>query len=182
LLRLRLSRTGRRNQPKYRLVVAEKSEKLDGKVVATVGYYIPTGVEKILKIDKEAVTGWLAKGVIASNTVAKLLNTQGFSLPVEMAPVRPAKKAPKEEPVKAPSAEPLATGEEKVEEAAEEVVKEEEVAEPTPAEEAPAEEAPAEEAAPVVEETPVEPASASEEASSGEQPTAEPAPETGSGE
>ena len=157
MLRLRLARSGRRNQPKYRIVVAEKTEKLNGKVVATVGHYIPTGTEKTLVIDKEAITAWIAKGVIASNTVAKLLNTQGFKLAVEMAPVRPAKKAPKEEPVAAAPAP-----------AAEAAPAEATVSEEMPAE-APAEEVKSEE--PVVEEAPAEEVVA--EAPAAEEPAAE---------
>jgi ribosomal protein S16 len=109
--------------------VAEKTEKLNGKVVDTVGHYIPTGAEKIIVIDKEAVERWLSKGVLPSNTVAKLLNTQGFKLPVETSPERPAKKVSKEEPAKAPVAEATAEGEAVVTEAVTE----------TPTEETPAE-------------------------------------------
>jgi len=97
LLVLRLARTGRRNQPKYRLVVAENSKPLDGKVVEVVGHYNPTDPNKPLVIEKEVISAWLGKGAMPSNTVAKLLNKEGFNLPVHQHPVRPAKKAPKGE-------------------------------------------------------------------------------------
>jgi len=96
LLVLRLARTGRRNQPKYRLVVAENSKPIDGKVVEVVGHYNPTDLNKPLVLDKEVISAWITKGAKPSNTVAKLLNKEGFDLPVHLHPVRPAKKASKE--------------------------------------------------------------------------------------
>lgn len=72
MLRIRLSRTGRRNQPKFRVVVAEKSRSIKGKFIEILGYYIPTG-EKIFHVNKEAILKWIARGAHPSNTVATLL-------------------------------------------------------------------------------------------------------------
>ncbi len=161
MLVLRLARTGRRNQPKYRLVVAEHSKPLDGKVVEVVGHYNPTDHDKPFVIDKEAISAWLGKGATPSNTVAKLLNKEGFNLPVHERPVRPARKAPKERVVPAPKAPegeietapppPTIPGEAPVSEEAP-------VTEEAPVE-APVEEAPAE---PVVEAAPTETAAQEE--------------------
>lgn len=86
-------RTGRRNQPKFRLVAAEQGEKLDGKVVEILGHYEPAAEAKPFVFDKEKVQGWLSKGALPSNTVAKLLNKQGFDLPVHLyAEAKPRKK------------------------------------------------------------------------------------------
>jgi len=94
LLVLRLVRTGRRNQPKFRLVAAEQGEKLDGKVVEILGHYEPAAKEKPFVFDKERVQAWLSKGGMPSNTVAKLLNMNGFDLPIKMnAEAKPRKKA-----------------------------------------------------------------------------------------
>ena len=123
-------------------MVAENSSKLKGKFVEIVGHYLPTSPTKEFVFDKEAVTKWLSQGVQPSNTVAKLLNANGFDLPVHQNAPRKPRKEPKEEPKAAPAP------------AAEEAPVE------APAEEAPAEasEAPAEEAAPEApaEEAPVE--------------------------
>ena len=94
MLVLRLVRTGRRNQPKFRLVAADQSEKLNGKVVEILGHYEPAAKEKPFVFDKEQVQGWLSKGGVPSNTVARLLNMNGFDLPVhQSAPAKPKKKA-----------------------------------------------------------------------------------------
>jgi small subunit ribosomal protein S16 len=137
LLVLRLARTGRRNQPKYRLVVAEHDKPVDGKVVAVLGHYDPTDKNKPLVIEKEAISAWLGKGAKPSNAVAKLLNRrEGFDLPVHIRPERAARKAAKEEPVKPVSG---SAGQSETES-----VSEETKAETAPVEEAPVEEAPAE--------------------------------------
>ena len=41
MLKLRLTRTGRKKQPTYRLVVIEHSTRRDGRPVELVGYYNP---------------------------------------------------------------------------------------------------------------------------------------------
>jgi small subunit ribosomal protein S16 len=128
LLVIRLSRTGRRNQPKYRLMVAEDRSKLTGKPVAMLGHYIPTDKDKPLVIDKEAVQMWLSRGAQPSNTVAKILNGQGFDLAVHKYQPGKPKKAPKEAPVSKQVSESEGAGEaapaESTEEVAEEAVAE----------------------------------------------------------
>jgi len=41
MLRIRLSRTGKIRQPSYRVVVAEKESKRDGRIVENIGHYNP---------------------------------------------------------------------------------------------------------------------------------------------
>lgn len=72
MLRIRLARTGRRNQPKFRIVVAEKARPVKGKFIEVLGYYIPTG-DKSFSVNKEAVQAWINKGAHPSDRVASLL-------------------------------------------------------------------------------------------------------------
>ena len=68
----------------------------DGKFVEIVGNYNPTDLSQPLNIQKDRVEYWISKGAKPTNTVAKLLNKQGFSLPVEeyhKAPKKVAKPA-----------------------------------------------------------------------------------------
>ena len=94
MLVIRLARTGRRNQPKFRVVVAEHSKPVNGRVVEIVGYYNPTVKKDPLTINKEAVEVWLSKGTQPSNTVSRLLNTYaGFNLDVKQnLPRKPRKE------------------------------------------------------------------------------------------
>jgi small subunit ribosomal protein S16 len=52
MLKIRLKRTGRRNRPHYRIVVAESSSRRDGKVLATLGFYNPRTKELGLHLVK----------------------------------------------------------------------------------------------------------------------------------
>ncbi len=66
----------------YRITVAENSMPTDGKFVEIVGSYNPTALDQPLVVQKDRVEYWISKGAKPTNTVAKLLNKQGFSLPV----------------------------------------------------------------------------------------------------
>ncbi|MFH0912361.1 MAG: 30S ribosomal protein S16 [Patescibacteria group bacterium] len=96
MLVIRLSRKGRRNFPMYRITVAENSMPTDGKFVEVVGSYSPTAADQPLVVQKDRVEYWISKGAKPTNTVSKLLNKQGFTLPVlehHKAPKKVAKPA-----------------------------------------------------------------------------------------
>ncbi len=71
MLKIRLSRTGFKNHPAYRIVVAPVRSKLTGSPIDLLGYYNPT--EKRLSIDKKKVNAWISKGVQITPMVSKLL-------------------------------------------------------------------------------------------------------------
>lgn len=97
LLVIRLARTGRRNQPKFRVVVAEHSKPVDGNTVEIVGHFEPAAPNKPFVIDREAVSKWIGQGAKPTNTVARLLNKyEGFDLLVKQRPARPPKKEAKQ--------------------------------------------------------------------------------------
>ncbi len=73
MLKIKLSRVGRKNQPAYRIVINERRDKRDGKYVEQVGFYNP--VTKELTIDVPLYQSWVAKGAIPTKTVARLLET-----------------------------------------------------------------------------------------------------------
>jgi len=77
----------------YRLTVAENSMPTDGKFVEIVGSYNPTALDQPLVVQKDRVEYWISKGAKPTNTVAKLLNKQGFSLPVTQYHKAPKKVA-----------------------------------------------------------------------------------------
>ena len=94
MLRIRLTRNGKRHQPHYRVVVAENTAPVQGKFVASLGHYDPRTKELI--VAKDEVLTWLNKGAQPSNTIARLLAKQGMShklLVVQIRPERPSKKA-----------------------------------------------------------------------------------------
>jgi len=111
----------------YRITVAENSMPTDGKFVEIVGNYNPTALDQPLVVQKDRVEYWISKGAKPTNTVAKLLNKQGFSLPVVEYHKAPKKTA---KPVEAAAAAPVTPVAEKpTEEAVPAEEKEEEVSE-----------------------------------------------------
>jgi len=77
MLRIRLSRTGKKRQPSYRVVVAEKEAKRDGRVVERIGHYNPLTNPAEFRIDEARALYWLSVGAQPSDAVRVLLNKQG---------------------------------------------------------------------------------------------------------
>ncbi len=70
MLRIRLSQTGKRHDRKFRITVAERRSKRDGKVIANIGYWDPR--EDKLVLDKTAYAEWIKKGAQPAAAVQKL--------------------------------------------------------------------------------------------------------------
>ncbi|MBI4948254.1 30S ribosomal protein S16 [Candidatus Berkelbacteria bacterium] len=71
MLVIRLRRTGKKNKPTYRIIVAEHTMPVNGKFTDDLGFYNPH--TKQTSISKEKVEKWLGNGAKPSNTVAKIL-------------------------------------------------------------------------------------------------------------
>ncbi|PZN11992.1 MAG: 30S ribosomal protein S16 [Bacillota bacterium] len=76
-LRMRLRRMGAKNNPFYRVVVADARSPRDGRFVDEVGYYNPTTDPATVKIDEEKALEWLRKGALPTDTVRVLLKRAG---------------------------------------------------------------------------------------------------------
>lgn len=80
MLKIRLSRTGKKSQPSFRIIVQEHSSAVKGgKVVEIVGNYQPTTPNKNVVVEKERIEHWISKGAQPSDTVASLLKRHGFA-------------------------------------------------------------------------------------------------------
>ncbi|MCK4339522.1 MAG: 30S ribosomal protein S16, partial [Candidatus Cloacimonetes bacterium] len=77
-VKIRLRRTGARNQPSYRIVVVDSREKRDGKFIERIGFYDPKPKEFIYKVNGERAIYWLNHGAIPSPTVKSLLKRAGI--------------------------------------------------------------------------------------------------------
>jgi small subunit ribosomal protein S16 len=77
-VRLRLTRVGGRKDPIWRVVVADQRSPRDGRIIETVGQYNAQTNPSTIRIDDDKVRGWLAKGAQPTDTVRKLLRTQGI--------------------------------------------------------------------------------------------------------
>ena len=74
MLRIRLSRRGKKKKPFYRIVVTDKRTKRDGAPVEEIGTYNPKTKE--LKVDKLKAEQWIKKGAMPTETVSSLLKKQ----------------------------------------------------------------------------------------------------------
>lgn len=72
MVKIRLSRTGRKNKPSYRVVVADARTSRDGRNIEILGHYNPLG-EKEFKINKGRYKHWIEQGAQPSKTVERLV-------------------------------------------------------------------------------------------------------------
>jgi len=79
MLAIRLRRTGKKNQPNYRIVVADERKSVYGKYIEMLGHYNPQ--TKAVVLDTNKALEWLKKGAKPSNTVAKILQKQKVEHP-----------------------------------------------------------------------------------------------------
>jgi len=70
MLKIRLSRTGKKHAPHYKIVVCETRSKRDGKIVAQIGDWHPS--QKDLRIDQESFKKWISMGARPTQTVRNL--------------------------------------------------------------------------------------------------------------
>lgn len=77
---MRLTRTGAKGKPSYRVVVADSECPRDGKFLEILGNYNPgkNPAEVILKEDR--VRDWLLKGAKPTLTVSQLLEKKGIRI------------------------------------------------------------------------------------------------------
>jgi len=77
LLRIRLSRVGKKKQPAYRIVVADSRSPRDGSFLKIIGHYNPLTDPVTLAVKEDEAVHWLEKGAKPSDTAAKLLTRIG---------------------------------------------------------------------------------------------------------
>jgi small subunit ribosomal protein S16 len=88
LLKIRLSRVGKKKRPAYRIVVADSRAPRDGANIEIVGHYDPLTDPPTIVINEERATHWLEQGAQPSEAVAKLLARKSAS--TEGEPIPPA--------------------------------------------------------------------------------------------
>lgn len=97
MLKIRLSRIGKKNQPNFRIVVQEHTSAVKGKFIEALGYYRPAIEGKDLKINSERIKYWLSMGAKPSDSLAVLLKKENFEKMDQFIAPRNKKKKKKEE-------------------------------------------------------------------------------------
>ena len=75
MLKIRLRRTGARNQPSFRVIVADSRAARDGAFVDYLGHYNPRTEPPTIVIDEERARKWISQGAQPSDSVRQLLRT-----------------------------------------------------------------------------------------------------------
>lgn len=73
MLRIRLTRVGKKKQPIYRIVVTDQRRARDSSYVEVVGHYDPRRQPAAITLKPDRVQYWLTKGAQPSETVRSFL-------------------------------------------------------------------------------------------------------------
>src|SRR5690606_4729719 len=77
MLRIRLSRVGKKGQPYYRVVVADAESKRDGRIVENIGHYNTLVKPSTFVVKEDRVLYWLSVGAQPSDTVLDFWKKRG---------------------------------------------------------------------------------------------------------
>jgi len=78
MVKIRLSRVGRKKRPSYRVVIADARAPRDGAFIETIGHYDPLTDPPTIVINEEKALKWLHQGAQPTETVTRLLNKLGI--------------------------------------------------------------------------------------------------------
>lgn len=92
MLKIRLQRVGKKNQPMFRIVLAEKQKAVKKEVVEILGHYNPRTKDFAVR-DPERVKYWISQHVQVSPTVHNLFIDKGLLSGEKLKAWKPKKKA-----------------------------------------------------------------------------------------
>ncbi len=80
MVRIRMSRLGRKHRPFFRINAVEKRTQRDGKILEALGWYDPMAKDeaKAVELNAERIKHWLTMGAQPSDTVNDLLAKHGL--------------------------------------------------------------------------------------------------------
>jgi small subunit ribosomal protein S16 len=76
-----MKRIGAKNNPVFRIVVADSRSPRDGKFIEEIGTYQPLKKGDNFVLDQERVKYWLGKGAQPSDTVASFIRKAARTVP-----------------------------------------------------------------------------------------------------
>lgn len=78
MVKIRLTRKGKKKQPFYRVIVIDSKKRRDGPFVEILGTYDPLKNPSEVKIDTERAKYWIGNGAQPTSVVKKLLKISGL--------------------------------------------------------------------------------------------------------
>ena len=85
MLRIRLSRVGKKGRPAYRIVVAEAKAPRDGAYLEWIGTYDPMQNPPAITLKRDRAEHWLSVGAQASEAVQRIIDKVGTTDPAATA-------------------------------------------------------------------------------------------------
>ena len=76
-VKVRLTRSGSKKHPFYRIVAINSDERRDGRPLEFLGYYDPNTNPFTLNYNAERLQSWVEKGAQLSDTVRTIIKKQG---------------------------------------------------------------------------------------------------------
>jgi len=80
-VRIRMKRIGAKNNPVFRIVVADNRSPRDGKFIEEIGTYQPLKKGDNFVLDYERAKYWIGKGAQPTDTVASFIRTAAKAAP-----------------------------------------------------------------------------------------------------
>jgi small subunit ribosomal protein S16 len=74
MVKIRLTRTGRKNAPSYRIIAIDSRAKRDGKYLERLGFFNPSENPDNVVFNKERYDYWVSVGAEATDAVKKLVS------------------------------------------------------------------------------------------------------------
>ena len=85
-VKIRMKRIGAKNQPAFRIVVADSRSPRDGKCIEELGTYLPLKKKDNFTLDLDRAKYWLSKGAQPSETVASFIKRAAKAAAAAAAP------------------------------------------------------------------------------------------------
>lgn len=80
MVKIRMTRGGRKNRPVYTIVATNSRSPRDGKFLEKLGQYDPKAAETLKMVKVDAIKAWVSKGAQLSDTVRTLLKNNNIKL------------------------------------------------------------------------------------------------------
>lgn len=78
MVKIRLRRTGKKDQPSYRIVVADSRSPRDGRFIENLGHYNPLTDPETVVVNRARALKWVAEGAQPTEAVERMLKSQGI--------------------------------------------------------------------------------------------------------
>jgi small subunit ribosomal protein S16 len=76
MVKIRMTRTGAKKRPYYRVMAIDERKRRDGRPLEFLGTYDPKPEVEVINLRVDAIEAWIAKGAQMSDAVRNLMKKQ----------------------------------------------------------------------------------------------------------